>query len=124
MIAYGFLVILPWAAWLTSFLEWVESLGHMGNFVLAFAFVVISFPFTIGYIPLSLSAGSHVSHSLSPSFKATLFLFFLSHQKKKKKKRLLVWSGVGNVDVNGGQCVWGFSVLHDVPLFVCQGHVL
>jgi len=47
----------PWVYLIEIFFVETESLGLWGNFLLIFGFVVISFPFTFGYIPLSLGAG-------------------------------------------------------------------
>eukprot|EP01095_Lingulamoeba_sp_RSL-Kostka_P001683 TRINITY_DN1245_c1_g5_i1.p1 TRINITY_DN1245_c1_g5~~TRINITY_DN1245_c1_g5_i1.p1 ORF type:complete len:353 (-),score=74.37 TRINITY_DN1245_c1_g5_i1:19-1077(-) len=55
----GFFLIyyIPWTDYIARFLTWVESLGNFGVLILMLSFVFISFPFTFGYIPLSLGAG-------------------------------------------------------------------
>ena len=50
---------IPWVELIEFFLTLTERLGPWGNVFLIFGFIIISFPFTIGYIPLSLGAGKH-----------------------------------------------------------------
>ncbi|KAL6049123.1 hypothetical protein QOT17_020674 [Balamuthia mandrillaris] len=39
------------------FLRWLSEIGLWGNLLFVVAFVVIGFPFTMGYIPLAIGAG-------------------------------------------------------------------
>jgi len=49
--------LLPWADLLTHFLEWIARIGWVGNVLLILGFVIVSFPFVMGYMVLALGSG-------------------------------------------------------------------
>lgn len=91
----------PWVYLIENFFIETESLGAWGygnflcnntfslwnrNFLLIFGFVVISFPFTFGYIPLSLGAGKSMHGN---PFANVITLW-----------RLSIWSVNGDHNIN------------------------
>lgn len=112
----------PWKEWLTDFLEWVESLGALGNIVLIFAFIVISFPFTIGYIPLSLGAGTYKPLLLLSVYTVSLSSLFVL--TSCRESRLSVWSSSRDDHLQFREHFRSFSVLYHLSKAVVSVQLL
>lgn len=42
---------------LIQFLQWISSIGLWGNLLFISAFLIVSFPFALGYVPMAVGAG-------------------------------------------------------------------
>ena len=58
---------------LGQFLEWISSIGIWGNVLFVLIFLVVGFPFMLGYIPLAVGAGY-----LYGMVEGELFLFLIA----------------------------------------------
>jgi uncharacterized membrane protein YdjX (TVP38/TMEM64 family) len=53
----GILVIYFQRHLLVNFLQWISSIGIWGNILFILVFLIVGFPFALGYVPLSVVAG-------------------------------------------------------------------
>ncbi len=40
-----------------QFLQWISSIGIWGNVLFVLVFLIVGFPFALGYVPLAVAAG-------------------------------------------------------------------
>lgn len=42
---------------LVQFLQWISSIGLWGNLLFVLVFLIVGFPFALGYVPMAVGAG-------------------------------------------------------------------
>eukprot|EP00128_Syssomonas_multiformis_P001795 Colp12_sorted_trinity150504_noHs@4056 len=53
----GSLLWLTTHGYIPKFLEWIRTVGFLGNVMMVFVYILLAFPFAVGYTPMALASG-------------------------------------------------------------------